>query len=63
MIQRIQTLYLLVAVGLMVVTLACPVALLNVDGEQVTLSAFGISDSVGKLSNKVKSDISDIFPI
>lgn len=51
MIQRIQTLYLLVAVGLMVVTLACPVALLNVDGEQVTLSAFGISDSVGKLSN------------
>lgn len=51
MIQRIQTLYLLIAVGLMVVTLVCPVALLNVDGEQVTLSAFGISDSVGKLSN------------
>ena len=40
MIQRIQTLYLLIAVGLMVVTLVCPVALLNVDGEQVTLSAF-----------------------
>ncbi len=51
MIQRIQTLYLLIAVGLMVVTLVCPVALLNVGGEQVTLSAFGISDSVGKLSN------------
>lgn len=51
MIQRIQTLYLLIAVGVMVVTLVCPVALMNVDGELVTLSAFGISDSVGKLSN------------
>ncbi|MBQ7855689.1 MAG: DUF4293 domain-containing protein [Alistipes sp.] len=51
MIQRIQTLYLLIAVALMAVTLFCPVALLNVDGVQVTLSAFGIFDPMGKLSN------------
>ena len=51
MIQRIQTLYLLVATALMAVTLFCPVALFNVEGTEVTLSAFAVADAQGTLSN------------
>ncbi len=51
MIQRIQSLYLLVVTALMAVTLFCPIAKFNVEGEEVILSAFGVSDTVGVLSS------------
>lgn len=50
MIQRIQTLYLMVITLLMVVTLIFPLVFIGVDGHQVTLSAFTISDTEGVLS-------------
>ena len=50
MIQRIQTLYLMLVTLLMVVTLVCPLVYIGVDGHQVTLSAFTISDAEGVLS-------------
>ena len=45
MIQRIQTLYLMLVTLLMVVTLIFPLVFIGVDGHQVTLSAFTISDA------------------
>ena len=51
MIQRIQSLYLLVVTALMAVTLFCPIAKFCVEGEEVILSAFGVSDTVGVLSS------------
>lgn len=51
MIQRIQTLYLLVVTALMAVTLFCPIVSLNVEGSQVTLAAFAITDAQGVLSH------------
>lgn len=51
MIQRIQTLYLLIVTALMAVTLFCPLVYIAVDGTQVTLSAFSISDAEGVLSH------------
>ena len=51
MIQRIQTLYLLVVTALMAVTLFCPLVLIAVDGTEVTLSAFSISTAEGVLSH------------
>ena len=51
MIQRIQTLYLLIVTALMAVTLFCPLVYIAVDGTQVTLSAFSISDAQGVLSH------------
>lgn len=51
MIQRIQSLYLLIVTVLMAVTLFCPIAKFNVEGTEVVLSAFGVSDSVGVLSS------------
>ena len=36
---------------LMVVTLVCPIAYIGVDGHQVSLSAFSISDAEGTLSH------------
>ncbi|MBQ2424486.1 MAG: DUF4293 domain-containing protein [Alistipes sp.] len=50
MIQRIQTLYLMAVTLLMVVTLIFPLVFIGVDGHQVTLSAFTISDGEGILS-------------
>ena len=50
MIQRIQTLYLMLVTLLMVVTLIFPLVFIGVDGHQVTLSAFTISDAEGVLS-------------
>ena len=50
MIQRIQTLYLMVVTLLMVVMLIFPLVFIGVDGHQVTLSAFTISDAEGVLS-------------
>jgi hypothetical protein len=43
MIQRIQTLYLLVATILMAMTLIFPIALFQVSGVEFTLSAFSFS--------------------
>ena len=51
MIQRVQTLYLMVVRLLMVVTLLCPLVYIGVDGHQITLSAFSISDAEGVLSH------------
>ena len=51
MIQRIQSLYLLIITALMAVTLFCPIAKFNIEGEEVILSAFGVSDTVGTLSS------------
>lgn len=51
MIQRVQTLYLVVVTLLMVVTLLCPLVYIGVDGHQITLSAFSISDAEGVLSH------------
>lgn len=50
MIQRVQTLYLMAVTLLMVVTLVCPLVFVVVDGQQLTLSAFSISDAEGVLS-------------
>ncbi len=50
MIQRVQTLYLMAVTLLMIVTLACPLVFVNVEGQQLTLSAFAISDAEGVLS-------------
>ena len=51
MIQRIQTIYLLIVAATMAVTLFCPLALIAVDGHQITLSAFSIADADGVLSH------------
>lgn len=51
MLQRIQTLYLMAVTLLMVVTLIFPLVFIGVDGQQVTLSAFSISDAEGVLSH------------
>ena len=51
MIQRIQTLYLMAVTLLMVVTLICPLVFIGVNGHQVTLSAFSITDAEGVLSH------------
>lgn len=48
MIQRIQTLYLLVVAALMAVTLFAPLAWFGVDGEQLTLYAFSLESSTGE---------------
>ncbi|MBQ9138859.1 MAG: DUF4293 domain-containing protein [Alistipes sp.] len=53
MIQRIQTFYLMIVTLLMVVTLCCSLVYIGVDGHQVTLSAFAISDADGVLSHTV----------
>ena len=50
MLQRIQTLYLMAVTLLMVVTLIFPLVFIAVDGQQVNLSAFAISDAEGVLS-------------
>ena len=49
MIQRIQTLYLMVATLLMVLTLIFPVATFNVSGEELTIKAFSFATSSGTL--------------
>ena len=51
MLQRIQTLYIMVVTLLMVVTLIFPLVFIGVDGHQVTLSAFSIADADGVLSH------------
>lgn len=51
MLQRIQTLYLMAVTLLMVVTLIFPLIFIAVDGQQVNLSAFAISDAEGVLSH------------
>lgn len=51
MLQRVQTLYLMAVTLLMVVTLIFPLVFIGVDGHQVTLSAFSISDAEGTLSH------------
>lgn len=51
MLQRIQTLYLMAVTPLMVVTLIFPLVFIAVDGQQVNLSAFAISDAEGVLSH------------
>ena len=51
MLQRIQTLYLMAVTLLMVVTLIFPLVFIAVDGQQVNLSAFAISDAEGVLSH------------
>ena len=43
MIQRIQTLYLMVATLVMVVALIFPIATLNADGNELVIKAFGFS--------------------
>lgn len=45
MIQRIQTLYLLLATALLAVTVFTPIALFVADGAEMTLSAFEFSDA------------------
>lgn len=47
MIQRIQSLYLLVATALVAVTLFTPIAAFTANGEEVLLRAFAFSDSDG----------------
>ena len=49
MIQRIQTLYLMVATLLMALTLIFPVATFNVGGEELAIKAFGFATSSGTL--------------
>lgn len=49
MIQRIQTLYLLVVAALMAVTLFAPLAWFGIDGEQLTLYAFALESSAGEM--------------
>lgn len=51
MLQRIQTLHLMAVTLLMVVTLIFPLVFIAVDGQQVNLSAFAISDAEGVLSH------------
>ena len=51
MIQRIQTLYLLIVTALMAMTLFTLLGFIGVDGHQVTLSAFAITDAEGVLSH------------
>lgn len=46
MIQRIQTLYLLIAAAFMAVALFSPLAVFNVGNEEFTLSAFSLSGTV-----------------
>ncbi len=48
MIQRIQSLYLLVVAALMAVTLFAPLAWFGVDGEQLTLHAFSLESTTGE---------------
>ena len=43
MIQRIQTVYLMVATLVMVVALIFPIATLNADGNELVIKAFGFS--------------------
>lgn len=45
MIQRIQTLYLLIAIAFMAVALFSPLAVFDVGNEEFTLSAFSLSGS------------------
>lgn len=49
MIQRIQTLYLLVVAVLMAVTLFAPLAWFGLDGEKLTLYAFALQSESGDL--------------
>lgn len=46
MIQRIQSLYLLIATALMAVTLFTPIAAFTAGGEELVLKAFAFSDRV-----------------
>lgn len=48
MIQRIQTLYLLVASALLAVTIFTPIAAFTGGGTELTLSAFSLADSTGE---------------
>ncbi len=48
MIQRIQTLYLLVASALLAVTIFTPIAAFTGGGTELTLSAFALADSTGE---------------
>lgn len=49
MIQRIQTLYLLVVAALMAVTLFAPLAWFGMEGQQLTLYAFALKSSAGEI--------------
>ena len=49
MIQRIQTLYLLIVAALMAVTLFAPLAWFGMDGQQLTLHAFALKSSTGEV--------------
>lgn len=51
MIQRIQTLYLLAATILMVMTLIFPIATFYVNGEEYLLNAFNMTGPVGSESH------------
>lgn len=48
MIQRIQSLYLLVATALLAVTIFTPIASFTGGGTELTLSAFELSDATGE---------------
>ncbi len=48
MIQRIQTLYLLIVAALMAVTLFAPLAWFGLDGEELTLYAFALESASGE---------------
>lgn len=49
MIQRIQSLYLLIVAALMAVTLFAPLAWFGVDGENLTLYAFALQSASGEI--------------
>ncbi len=49
MIQRIQSLYLLLAAALLAVTIFTPIATFAGGGEELTLSAFSLADGAGEL--------------
>lgn len=50
MIQRIQSLYLLVATALLAVTVFTPIAAFTGGGTELTLSAFRLADTAGEYS-------------
>lgn len=49
MIQRIQTLYLLIVAALMAVTLFAPLAWFGLGGEELTLHAFALRSASGEI--------------
>lgn len=50
MIQRIQTIYLLLVTAMMAVTLFMPLALFSADGEEYRLFAFALKDAAGEVA-------------